>query len=73
METIRTGRVRIKKGVRPYGGRRFMATLVIYPNGRKSWLVDVASSHKAVGENWVKALSRDEREYNPSEIEEITS
>ena len=62
--------MRINKGVRPYGGRTFPATLVIYPNGRRAWMVNV-SPHEDKG--WTGAIKRDEREYQVHEVKETKS
>lgn len=61
-------KVRIKKGVRPYGGKVFPAREHVYPNGRRVVLVHVDSTavdHKLLG------VGRDEREYRPDEVEVV--
>ncbi len=61
-------RFRIKKGVRPYGGRTFPGVRAIRPNGRRVVIIYVdttATAHKLQG------LGGDPREYEEDEVEEV--
>lgn len=59
-------RVRIKKGVKPFGGR--IVTVVgrhTYPNGRPVIRVNAPGDHRA---GW---MHTDVREYHQSEVEKL--
>ena len=61
-------RYRIKKGVRPYGGRTFPGTEPEeLPNGRKVVTVYVDT----VAGNKNRGLGGDPREYNLDEVEDV--
>ena len=73
--------VKIKKGIKPYGGRKFIGreTAPYYPNGRITWEIDIKSrvrDAKTYAKNCQKWMYRfsdyaDYREYDKDEIEVI--
>lgn len=67
LKTNERRRFRIKRGVRPYGGRVFPGYRETLPNGREvvTLYVDTVAANRNRG------LGGDPREYAPSEVEEL--